>query len=218
MIATLYILFEKLQVIYLCQQKITDIPKKTDDFFLGGGEGSLETYYQIPLSKQSTAAYFSEFTELSLASVSKCIQLFAITWVSTAPHPPHTLVSAQSVLMVHICLIVAEQWVCTQEQSRSLSGKSYCHDGTEQGVAHRQATCCLQTGCDCPKLYIGKENFTICQRLTGALAAAIDKENVFLRSMFLNSPHLVQRSLATDPALPTCGPSGSGRDTDALKH
>lgn len=49
MTATLYILFEKLQVIYLCQQKITDI-QKNHRYILGGG--TLETYYQIPLSKQ----------------------------------------------------------------------------------------------------------------------------------------------------------------------
>lgn len=37
---------------------------------------------------ESRAAYFSLFTGPCLYSVSQCTQLFAITWVSTALHPP----------------------------------------------------------------------------------------------------------------------------------
>jgi len=41
------------------------------------------------IKMESMAAYFSPFTGLSLCSVSKCIQLFVLTWVSTAlPHCP----------------------------------------------------------------------------------------------------------------------------------
>jgi len=56
------------------------------------------------------AAYFSLFTGLSLASKSKCINLFAITLVSTAMHLPHALVSAEmgsnSALILGWCLVM----------------------------------------------------------------------------------------------------------------
>lgn len=48
----------------------------------------LETYSQIPLSKGKAQLHvFFLFTGLHLASISKCVKLFAVTWVSTAPSP-----------------------------------------------------------------------------------------------------------------------------------
>ena len=41
---------------------------------------NLETYFQTFLKTESTDAYFSVFTGLCLANISKCMKLFAITW------------------------------------------------------------------------------------------------------------------------------------------
>lgn len=56
---------------------------------------------QIPLSKQSKVAYFSLLTGPSLTSVSKCMKLFATTWLSTPLHPPRALVPVQTVEAAH---------------------------------------------------------------------------------------------------------------------
>lgn len=68
----------------LCQLKIeSQVYKKMDYFFV-----HLETYSQIPLSKGKAQLHvFFLFTGLHLASISKCVKLFAVTWVSTAPFP-----------------------------------------------------------------------------------------------------------------------------------
>ena len=51
---------------------------------------------------ESTAAYSPLFRVPCSTSVSKCIQLFAITWISTAQHsPPHDLASVDTALIVH---------------------------------------------------------------------------------------------------------------------
>lgn len=53
------------------------------------------------IKTENTAEYFCLlFTGPCLANVSECTQLFAITWASTALHPPHVPVSAQTVLIV----------------------------------------------------------------------------------------------------------------------
>lgn len=51
-----------------------------------------------------------------------CMQLFAITWVSTALCPPSALVSAHTVPITHWYSTGAEQWVHTQGWSRPLGG------------------------------------------------------------------------------------------------
>ena len=81
--ATLYIAFENLQVMYLCQlKKESQInkQKKNWDFFFC----NLETCSQIPLSKQEQGCIF--FTVYRTV-FSQCINLFAITLLSTALHP-----------------------------------------------------------------------------------------------------------------------------------
>lgn len=50
---------------------------------------------------ESTAACFSLFVGLRLAEVSKCIQLLAFTWVSTALYPLRVSISTQAVLTAH---------------------------------------------------------------------------------------------------------------------
>jgi len=87
------------------------------------------------IKTESKAVYFSLFTVLSLASISKYLKLFAITWVSTPLHPPCALDSIKTVETAHWCLVAAEQWVPAQGQARLLGGKSCCHDGARQGLA-----------------------------------------------------------------------------------
>lgn len=67
--------------------------KKKDNFFC-----NLETCSQMPLSKwKAWLCTFFLFTGQCLGNKSKCIQLFAITWFSTALRSPHALVAAQTV-------------------------------------------------------------------------------------------------------------------------
>lgn len=81
------------------------------------------------LRMESMAVYFLLFKGLFLASVSKCIQLFAITWVSTTLCPPCALVLAQMVLISHWCVIVVSDG-CIARPGCSV-GQSYCHNNTE---------------------------------------------------------------------------------------
>jgi len=57
---------------------------------------------------QRKTAYFSLFRGLCLATVSKCIRLFAITQVRTALGTPCVQVSAQPLPIAHWCLFVVE--------------------------------------------------------------------------------------------------------------
>lgn len=62
---------------------VENIPKTSYEFFR-----NLENYSQVPLSTWKTRVYvFLLFAGLCSANVSKRIQLFAITVVSTAPSP-----------------------------------------------------------------------------------------------------------------------------------
>ena len=107
--------------------------------------GNLESYSQIPLSKWKTAYFFLLFTEQCFANVIKHILLFTITQVSTSLCAPHVLVSAQTVLITHRCVIVAhpELGLATQW------GQSLYYDGVGQAVATGQAgpDCMLPVGC-----------------------------------------------------------------------
>lgn len=82
LIATLFVPFENMQVIYvnckcICKRKFIFL------FF-----GNLETWSQIPVSKWKTHLHiFLLLIGPCSASIPKCIQLFVINWVSTAPSP-----------------------------------------------------------------------------------------------------------------------------------
>lgn len=86
------------------------------------------------IKRGRTAAYLLLFTWLGLASVSNCILLFAITWFSTALSLPRVLISAQTVLIEHWCLVVTEGCV-PGARLGFLSGKSCCCAGAGQGTA-----------------------------------------------------------------------------------
>lgn len=88
----------------LTESKVADCQKKSILLYL-------ETYSQAWLY------IFLLFTGLCLANVSKCIELFAITWVSAVLCPPHVLLSAQRVLIAHW------QFGCCW-----VSGRSHCYD------------------------------------------------------------------------------------------
>ena len=108
LIAALYIPFVHLQVMYLCwlEMESQKYKKKKKDFF-----SNLEMFSSSFMKTESMAAYFLPFSGPCLANISKCTKLFAITWVSTALHPPHVLVSALTVPTAHQCLVIAEWWV-----------------------------------------------------------------------------------------------------------
>ena len=93
----------------------------------------------------NTAPYSSLFVGPCFGNVSKCINLFAITWVSTASR---VLVSAQ----VNTTPNISHCW------PGGLTGKSCCHDGEAAGlhVDHRldmlDTECWPERnlGCQCP--------------------------------------------------------------------
>lgn len=86
--ATLYVPFENPQIMYLCWLKMES--QMYIDFY-----GSLETYSNSSFIKtESMAAYFCLFTGQFLASISKHIQLFTVSWVSSLG-PPRALVLGQ---------------------------------------------------------------------------------------------------------------------------
>lgn len=64
---------------------------------------------------------FSAVHRMCLANVSTCIKLFAVTWASTALLPPRALVSAQTTLIGHWCLVDTEQWVRAWGWARPLT-------------------------------------------------------------------------------------------------
>jgi len=97
----LYIPFENSQV--TCQLKIDlQILKKNISAIL---KPVLKLMYQ-----NGKAAYFSLFIVLCLRNISKYIKFFAMTWVTTTLHSFHVLVSAQTALIGHWCLVVTERW------------------------------------------------------------------------------------------------------------
>jgi len=58
------------------------------------------------IKMESTAVYYSLFRAPYSASVSKCIQLFAITWVSTALHPVPWFQPGQCQSHIDVCLLL----------------------------------------------------------------------------------------------------------------
>lgn len=83
------------------------------------------------LTIESRTVCFLLFRALCLATVSQCINLFAITWASSVLCPPHALVSAQMGLTVHQCLVFTDQWV----HSWVFGKQSCCLYSVGQGVA-----------------------------------------------------------------------------------
>jgi len=101
LIATLYIPFENSQVLYFGFGWVFSVSFSQ----------SWNLFSNSCVQTESKVAYFSQFTGLCFATVLNCTQLFAITWVSTALHPPHDLVSAQAVPIVHQSWISASPFL-----------------------------------------------------------------------------------------------------------
>lgn len=121
--ATTYTPLENLQLVYLCQLDIWhniiyiyvyNITKINDFSTL------LKPISNSFIKKVSKAAYFSLFTGLHLANVSKCIKLYAITWVSIALHPPASWFQLKQYKQT-ISLAIAERCVLTKDQTRPLN-------------------------------------------------------------------------------------------------
>ena len=106
---------------------------------------------------------FLLFTGLCLPTVSKCIRLFAITWVSTPLCPSLIPVSVKIVLIMHWCFVVSDWWIHTWYQAGLLMGKSHHHDGAGQ-----------EAGCSmiCPGLHeaVGPQIGHACSRPSGYLS------------------------------------------------
>jgi len=126
MTATLYIPSQNSQVIYVnwiynhkyINQKL---------FFFS----NLETFSNSFTKTESTAAYFSLITGLWLTTVSKCIQLFDIIWVTHCtepfPCPGFSPDSADGTTVSGCCWAMG---ACSGP-GRSV-GQSHCHDGAWQ--------------------------------------------------------------------------------------
>ena len=82
LIATSCIPFENSQIMYSYQPKWCQKHELVIFIFIFYFFCNLETF----IKTEGTAVYSSPFRALRLAIVSKCIQLCAITWVSTAQH------------------------------------------------------------------------------------------------------------------------------------
>jgi len=93
-------------VFVLTENGVANIPKNLWLFWQSWN------IFSNSLSKHKLKLHiFFLFTGLCLASVSKCIQLFAITSVSTALGPPRVPVSAQTVTIAYCCLVVmSNRW------------------------------------------------------------------------------------------------------------
>lgn len=99
---------------------------------------------------ESKAAYFSLITGLSLASVTKCTQLFAITWAGNTLCPPCALFAGQIALIAHWCFAVAEWWVCSQGQVGMLGGEQRQQPGHSSSCVGPHADRGLWVGHACP--------------------------------------------------------------------
>lgn len=85
--------------------------------------------------KRSKAAHFSLFTGFSLASVTKCIQLFVISRVRTVLYPPCSPVSVQIAHTAQCCLVVVGDGCMPGAEPGCSLGKSCCPYSTGQGAA-----------------------------------------------------------------------------------
>lgn len=117
LIATVYNPFENLQVMdYVNWKMESQIYPKMYDFF-----SYLETRSQICLSEWKAWQCTFHSSQDCLSNVSQCIQLFAITCVSTVPHLLCVLVSAYRVLITHwFVATVSDGCVPRARQGRSV--------------------------------------------------------------------------------------------------
>ena len=93
----------------------------------------LKPVLNLLYQNRSKSAYFFQFTGLCLASVSKCTQLFAITWVGTALPSPCPGFSSDS-LNSTVQLVLSNGCVPGPQLGVS-TGQSCYHDGAEQEAA-----------------------------------------------------------------------------------
>jgi len=101
LIVTLYIPFENVQIMHLCWWKMKSriYKKKLIIFF-----AILKLVLKFLYHSGKHGWTFLLLSGLCLANISKCIKLFAITWVRAALFPLPVLVSAQIGLTARLCL------------------------------------------------------------------------------------------------------------------
>lgn len=149
--AVLYTPFENLQAIYFVDWKWSCkcIKKKKSGFF-----SDLETYYQIPLwnlkkNWKEGSIFFFIIHRTVLIQAIRVLKFIRITWVTTALHPSLVVVSVETVLIAHQCLVAAEWWVCVcGAEPGCLIGKSCHHAAAGWGLTGMHAAC----GLDMPEL------------------------------------------------------------------
>lgn len=149
--AVLYTPFENLQAIYFVDWKWSCkcIKKKKSGFF-----SDLETYYQIPLwnlkkNWKEGSIFFFIIHRTVLIQAIRVLKFIRITWVTTALHPSLVVVSVETVLIAHQCLVAAEWWVCVRgAEPGCLIGKSCHHAAAGWGLTGMHAAC----GLDMPEL------------------------------------------------------------------
>lgn len=123
--ATLYIPFENPQIMYLCWLKMES--QMHIDFY-----GSLETYSH---SSKQKAWLPCLFTGQFLASISKHIQLFTVSWVSSLG-PPRALVLGQH------CPLHTNVWLLLRDVcyiSMTILGKQFTLSSLSHLLAHSKS-------------------------------------------------------------------------------
>lgn len=123
--AVLYTPFENLQAIYFVDWKWSCkcIKKKKVGFFLIL-KPIIKFLYGIWRKTERKAVFFFFIIHRTvLIQAIRVLKFIRITWVTTALHPSLVVVSVETVLIAHQCLVAAEWWVCVWGWARLLDRK-----------------------------------------------------------------------------------------------
>lgn len=149
--AVLYTPFENLQAIYFVDWKWSCkcIKKKKVGFFLIL-KPIIKFLYGIWRKTERKAVFFFFIIHRTvLIQAIRVLKFIRITWVTTALHPSLVVVSVETVLIAHQCLVAAEWWVCVcGAEPGCLIGKSCHHAAAGWGLTGMHAAC----GLDMPEL------------------------------------------------------------------
>jgi len=148
--AVLYTPFENLQAIYFVDWKWSCkcIKKKKWVFFWSWNLLS-NSFMEFEEKLKGRQYFFFIIHRTVLIQAIRVLKFIRITWVTTALHPSLVVVSVETVLIAHQCLVAAEWWlsVCGAEPG-CLIGKSCHHAAAGWGLTGMHAAC----GLDMPEL------------------------------------------------------------------
>lgn len=164
MIATLCVPISNSQVLYLCRLKVElQIYQKIDFFF-----SILKLVVKVLYQYRKHCCLFLLFTGLCVAKVSKCTELFAVIWASSALHPSHAPDSVGQTAVFGCRWTI---WVCIWSQAESLgveeplpqwcdsSGVGCSMSCARQHTAHRP-----WVGCACSKAWVSCQSCDLSAR------------------------------------------------------